>query len=188
MSSAPSPTRSELSAARWAARQTVDPDLRSVDPQSDRVPSRRPPIGRRASRAFARFLLMFCIGVAATLGWQSYGGAARAMIASVSPQLGWLAPSTAPDVMLGGTPAAASVDQQQLDAMSLGLDVVRKSVDRLAVQLAASQQQMAREITKLQAAEQDILDRISASAPRPAPVPARKPAPVTPPSQALPVR
>jgi hypothetical protein len=35
-------------------------------------------------------LISFCVGVAATLGWQSYGDAAREMIASSYPQLGWL--------------------------------------------------------------------------------------------------
>jgi hypothetical protein len=61
------------------------------------------------------FLITFCIGIAATLGWQSYGDAAREMIASSYPQLGWVAPQ----------PASAPSDQQQLNAMSL--DAVRQS-------------------------------------------------------------
>jgi hypothetical protein len=60
--------------------------------------------------------------------------------------------------------------------MLLGLAAVRQSVDQLAAQFVASQQQMASHITKLQAAEQDILDKIN-SAPRPpqAATPTRKP-------------
>ena len=41
------------------------------------------------------FLITFCIGVAATLTWQSYGDAAREMIANSSPELSWLAPRAA---------------------------------------------------------------------------------------------
>jgi len=49
---------------------------------------------------------------------------------------------------------------------------------------AASQQQMASDIAKLKADEQDVFDKISsASPPRPAAAPARKPVPVAPPLQ-----
>jgi hypothetical protein len=187
MSSTSNAARSELSAARWANRQSVDPDLRSIDPDVNRVSARRPPPAKRASRAFARILLTFCFGVAATLAWQSYGGVARAMIASVSPQLGWLAPLPASDETTAA--AVASLDPQQLNSMAAALDVVRRNVDQLAAQLAVSQQQLAREITKLQLAEQDILDKVSASAAKPATVPVRKPAPVaqTSPGQPAPV-
>jgi hypothetical protein len=115
--------------------------------------------------AFARFLTIFFIGVAATLIWQSYGGAAREAIASWSPHLGWLAPPTAP--------AGASPDQ--LAAVSRGLAVVRQSIDKLAA-----------DITKLEATQQDAIDRTPTPSPSPARVPARKPVP--PPSRAPPVR
>jgi hypothetical protein len=80
------------------------------------------------------FLITFCIGVAATLGWQSYGDAAREMIASSYPQLGWVAPR----------PTSAPPDQQQLNAMSP--DALRQSIDRIAISVAASQEQMTRSI------------------------------------------
>jgi hypothetical protein len=87
------------------------------------------------------------------------------------------------------SPATPSPDLEQLKSMSLGLAVVRQSVDRLAAQVAAGQEQMIREITKLQAAEQDVLHKISAPPPRPAAAPGQKPAPLTPPpSQAPPAR
>jgi hypothetical protein len=181
-----SSTRSEFSAGRRATDLSVDPTLRPADLKNDWFPSRRSSLGKRASRALARFLITFCIGVAATLAWQSYGDAARAIVASSSPQLGWLArqaapvAQTAPDTIPPAAPAAPSPDQQQLNTMSLGLAAVRQSID----QLAAGQEQMARDIAKLQAAEQGILDKISASAPRPSGPTPRKPVPPTPASQA----
>jgi hypothetical protein len=180
--------------ALWATGPSIDATLHSAELKEDRFQSVRPSFGRRASRALARFLITFCIGVAATLAWQAYGDAAREMIASSFPQLGWLAPQAAPvsqtalDMIASAAPAAPSPDRQQLNAMSLGLAVLRQSVDQLAAQLAAGQEQMTREITKLRAAEQDILDKISARPPRPAAAPARKPVPLTPPSQAPPER
>ena len=141
--------------------------------------SKRPSLGKRAARGLTRFLVIFCIGVATTLAWQSYGDAAREMIANSSPQLGWLAPQaapvaqTAPDIVARAAPAAPSPDLQQLKEMLLGLAAVRQSVDQLAAQFAAGQQQMAGDIAKLQA-------EISAPPPpRPAAAPARKPVPLT---------
>jgi len=184
-----SSTRSEFSAGRRATKPSVDPTLQPADLKNDGFSSERPSLGNRASRPLARFLVTLCIGVAATLVWQSYGDAAREMIASASPQLGWLAPQaapvarTAPDVIAPAAPAAPSPDQQQLNAMLLGLAAVRQSVD----QLAAGQEQMTRDITKLQTAAQGIFDKISAPPPRPAGATARKPAPLTPASPATPV-
>ena len=65
--------------------------------------------------------------------------------------------------------------EQTIAAAPASLDLVRQSVDKLAI-----------EITKLQAAEQDILDRMSTPAPRPAAASARNP--VLRPSQTLPLR
>jgi hypothetical protein len=43
----------------------------------------------RGSRGFARYLVAFCIGVAATSAWQSYGEATKQIIATRAPELGW---------------------------------------------------------------------------------------------------
>jgi hypothetical protein len=132
-----------------------------------------------------RLLITFCVGVAATLAWQSYGDAAREMIASSYPQLGWLAPQaaiaqTAPVTIV---PSITSSDPRELKAMSLDLAAVRQRVDHLA----AAQEQMTRDITsKLLTAEQEILDKISVPPPQPAAAPARKPVP--PPLQVAPLR
>jgi hypothetical protein len=136
-----------------------------------------------------RLLIALCIGVAVTLAWQSYGDAAREMIANSSPQLSRLAPQTAvaqaaPDTIAPTTP---SHDPQEIKAISVDLAALRQRVDQLAVQIAAGQEQMARDFaTKLQAAEQDILDKIPVLPLQPAAAPVRKPA--SPPLQLAPAR
>jgi hypothetical protein len=93
-------------------------------------------------------VIIFCIGVAATLAWQSYGNAAREMIANSSPQLGWLVPS------------ASASPERQLEAM-------RQRVD----QLTTSQRQIAGDITKLLADQKELLQKISAPLPQSAAIP-----------------
>ena len=73
MSSTLSRTRSEFSTGLWGTEPAVDATLRPAALKNDPLPSKQPPPGKRASRALARFLITFCIGVAATLAWQSYG-------------------------------------------------------------------------------------------------------------------
>jgi hypothetical protein len=184
MSSTLSRRRSDVSTSLWGTEPLMDETpLRAAN---DQFPSKRPSLGKGASRVLARFVIAFCIGVAATLAWQSYGDAAREMIANSSPQLRWLAPQgapfaqTQPDKIAPAVLAAPSSEQQQLNAITL----MRQSID----QLAAGQQQMTREITKLRAAEQEILDKISVPTPRPAAAPTHKPVPVAPSSQSPPVR
>jgi len=169
-----SSTQSEFPEDRWSTEPPIQARIRRTDRGIE-----QPARNKRASRGFARFLIIFCIGVAATLVWQSYGDAAREMIANSSPQLRWLAPQTvaqtAPDMVATTAPSTPSPDVQQLKAVSLGLAAVRQSVE----QLAAAQQQMTDEIAKLQATEQEILDKVSGP-PRPAAAPARKSAPPAP--------
>jgi hypothetical protein len=45
--------------------------------------------GSRGSPGFARYLVAICIGVAATLAWQSYSEATKQMIATSALELGW---------------------------------------------------------------------------------------------------
>ena len=44
---------------------------------------------KRSSRGLARYLVTICIFVAVILAWQSYGEAAKQIIATTAPQLGW---------------------------------------------------------------------------------------------------
>jgi hypothetical protein len=181
-----SSTQSEFPEDRWSTKPQIQARIRPTDRGIE-----QPSLGKRVSRGFARFLIVFCIGVVATLVWQSYGDAAREMIGKSSPLLRWLAPQTAartaPDMVAPTVPATPSPDVQQLKAMSLGLAALRQSVE----QLAAAQQQMTDEIAKLQATEQEILDKVSGP-PRPAaaPAPARKSTPpaASPSSQGSPAR
>jgi hypothetical protein len=141
----------------------------------------RPTLGRRVSRKLSRFLIIFCIGVATPLAWQSYGDAARAMIANSSPQLGWLAPQAVPvaPTAADGLAPAATVSPE-LQQLALGLAAVRRSVDQLTNQLAAGQQQMGADIAKLQADEQEIVNKLSAAPRRIAVPPVPKPVPLAP--------
>jgi hypothetical protein len=186
MSSTLSPTKSEFSAARWATEAPVDAIPRLPNAKNGKLPRKQPSFGKRFSRGLVRFLLTFGIGVGATLAWQSYGDAARDRIANSSEQLAWLAPQpaqAAPRTTAAAAPVAPP-DLEQLKAMSLGLAVVRQSVDQLAAQVAAGQEQMTRDITKLQAGEDDILHKMS-EPPRPAVAPpVRKPPPPAPPQPA----
>jgi hypothetical protein len=186
MAYALSSTQSEFPEDGWPTKPPIQPSIRPTDRRIEQSS-----LGKRASRGLARFLIIFWMGVGATLVWQSHGDAAREMIANSSQQLRWLAPQTvaqtAPDMVAPTAPATPSPDMQQLKAMSLGLAALRQSVE----QLAAAQQQLTDAIAKLQATEQEILDKVS-TPPRPAaaPVPARKSAPPAPPpwSQGPPAR
>jgi hypothetical protein len=119
---------SEFSKGRWATEPSNEPPLHPTE--RTLVTRVRSWLGKLAPLVFARYLITFFIGVAATLAWQSYRYATR---------------------------------EEKIAAAPASLDLVRQSVDRLAV-----------EITKLQATERDILDRISTPPPRSVAPPARK--------------
>ena len=169
--------RSEVSTSLRGTEPLEDEAPRWTYSKNDNFPSIRPSRRKRARRALARFLMTLCIGVGGTLAWQSYGDAAREMIAKSSPQLSWLAPQAAavqtppavPPNMVAS--AAPSPDPQQLKAMSLNIAAMRQSVNQLQ-----------NEITKLRAAQQEILDKISMPPPRQAAAQTHKPQP-TPSSQ-----
>jgi predicted negative regulator of RcsB-dependent stress response len=126
-----------------------------------------------------RFLMTFCIGVAATLGWQAYGDQAREMAAAAYPQLVWLAPAPragAAPTSMGAAPARSA--DSQFQELSLALAAMRQRVDQMALQLSASQEQMSRDISaKVQTAQRDILDKIAAAQPKPEVAAVRRPAP-----------
>lgn len=138
------------------------------------VPATLPAFRARRSGGFGRVLIGFCIGISATLLWQSKGDAAREIISKRYPQLAWLAPQApaalpAPAAVV---PPIGAADPQELKTMSLGLAAVRQRVDKLT----AGQDQISQDLAmKLQAAKQEILDKISVLSPPPAP--ARKPGP-----------
>ena len=217
--------RSDFSAGPRVTEPSLDPTLRPAGLNSAPLLTDRPSLGRRTSRSLARFLVATCVGVSATLAWQSYGGMAKQMIANSAPQLSWLLlppsamnppskgevaveqPSppgvqasvpqaasaqagavtlTTSETTASTAPTAPSPELPQLEAMAHDLAALRQSVE----QLAAGQEQMARDIAKLQTAGQDIRRRISALPPATAamtrkPVPLPQPAPQ---SSAAPLR
>jgi hypothetical protein len=131
------------------AEESLDHMVGQLSPKS-----KRPSLVNRVSRSLARFLIIFCIGVAVTLAWQSYGDDARKMIADSSPRFGWLAPQAARN----GTPSPEFA-------------TMRQSVD----QLAANQQLMAGDIAKLLTDQRELLQKISAPLPPAAASHASKP-------------
>jgi hypothetical protein len=170
----------------------IDP----ADLKNDRLQSTQPAFHKRAPLPLTRFLITFSMGVAATVAWQRYGDATKEMLASSFPQLRWLTSRTGPAARNASdtiaalvAPAAAppSPDQEQVSAISLDLDAVRQSIDRVSRsqeemirnvdRLAAGQAQMTGEITKLQAIGQYIISKTSESLPPAAPGLARSRSP-----------
>ncbi|HTO63514.1 MAG TPA: hypothetical protein VMM15_19915 [Bradyrhizobium sp.] len=123
---------------------------RSQGSKNDHGFTPRPSIGRRMVRALTRFFIAVLIGVGATLAWQSL--AAREMITVQVPLLAWLLPASETQ-----SPAAAPDAAQQLAPLASSLEVVRRSVE----QLAAKQDQMAQNITLLQALEEDVREKMA---------------------------
>ena len=66
---------------------------------------------------YARVAMIFVVGFAAGVAWQSYGGAVRKRIAGWSPHLSWLAPST---------------PSERIKSMSLALAAARQNLDKVA--------------------------------------------------------
>jgi hypothetical protein len=153
---------------------------------------------RRGSRGFVRYLVAICIGVAATLAWQSYGDAAEQIVATRAPELGW-----SPDAKqmiaswtLGWTkppagsekqalpvaqiaPSAPSIDAEKVQQLTQSLAVLRQTVE----QLAAGQDQMTRVIGRLESAVTELIVKIPEPPPQPPAAPARKPTPAPPSSR-----
>ena len=152
------------------AKPSIPPPRPSSSLRIDRVVSGRPSVGRRIFRAFTRFFVAVLIGVGGTLAWQSRGDAVREMVVARAPTLAWLlSVSTA-----APTVAAPSPDPVQLLApLASSLDALRRSVE----QLAAKQDQMAQNIAKLQAVDEDIRQTMSspAQSPQATSIPQHKP-------------
>jgi hypothetical protein len=132
----PIPTQSEHSVDSLPANLFA---RRPSDLEIHRYPNERSSVGKRA---FISILIIFCIGVSATLAWQWHG--AREMIASSSPQLSGLppqaepVPQNAPEVIGLDSRTASSPDQQGPSAL-LDLGVVRQSISQIAASIASSQ-------------------------------------------------
>ena len=145
-------------------------------------------IQMRDPRGFARFAVL--IGVAATLAWQSYGDAAKQVIATKAPELGWspeakqmiaswtlgwTKPPAGPEKIASETvapkaPPAPSLDPAQVQQITRSLAAVRETLQ----ELAGSQRSMARDIATLESAVAEILVKIPEPLPQSPAGPARK--------------
>jgi TolA-binding protein len=111
-------------------------------------------------RKFARYSFAVLIGVAGTLAWQS--DEAVDTLKTWVPSLGLLLPAS---TVRAPAPIVTSVElQQQLKPMMVELAITRRSIEQLAAnqdQSARKQEQIVQAINTLQAAEQDISQKIS---------------------------
>jgi hypothetical protein len=115
---------------------------------------------RAASGGFVRYLVATCVVVAAILAWQSYGDAAKQIVATKLPELGWspqtkqviagwmqqlgwsktpaaeskaaLITHTLPDSAAPKVPTAPTLDPVQVQQMVQSLAALRDSVRQLA--------------------------------------------------------
>jgi hypothetical protein len=118
-----------------------------------------------------RFFSVVLIGVGATLAWQSYGDAAREILAVQAPGLAGLLPVSTKSAVM----AAPSADpMQQLAPLASNLEILRRSLE----QLAAKQDQMAQNIAALQAVDEDIRQKMLSSPPVQQPASMLQPKPV----------
>ena len=136
----------------------------------------RPSTGGRMFRGLTRFIIAVLIGVGGTLAWQSYGDVAREMLATRAPGLAaWLPPA-----MRSAAAATSAAPMDQLAPIASSLELVRRSLD----QMAAKQDQMAQSIAALQAAEEDIRQKMLSAAPAQQPASVLQPRPImSPPAQ-----
>ncbi len=187
-------------------RTTIYDRLRAIDGQMKELESQTK---RRASGAFGLYLVAICLGVSVTLAWQPYAEATKQVIATRAPELGWSPEAkqmiaswfeehgwtkplgsdsrqrqpqlpvaqTAPEATESKAPATPSIDPEQVQQMTRSLTALQQSAE----QLASTQDQMAHEITRLQAADVEILLKLPAPPPPPpiaaAPAVAGRPAP-----------
>jgi uncharacterized coiled-coil protein SlyX len=108
-------TASDVSAAPQVAGPSVLATIRPAEFRNVPFPSDKPSLGSRAARAVTRFLVAVCVGVAGSLAWQSYGGAAREIIADRVPQLAWIA--ARPMMNQTADPAAATEQAAAMPAI-----------------------------------------------------------------------
>src|SRR5215470_16205718 len=121
-------------------RGSADSDLLPIEPSDEFVrPVELKPVGvrllkawpslrRRAVRVLASLPIAFCTGLAIGLLRQSYGDAAKEMIANSHPPLRWLATEPSP-IALNSHPSdiivpVAPSSTEQLNAMSFDLNGV----------------------------------------------------------------
>ncbi len=156
--------RSEYSVVWLPTEPSMEATMPPPDNRkNDRVPSDEALPGMRDPRARARFLVAFCIGVIATLAWQSCSDAARQLVeTSIAP----------------ATFAGPSLDEQHLAAVHQNVDppaAGQWQINPTVVHLASAQVQITRDFASLQQqTERHPISKMSVPPPRPAPAEMRK--------------
>jgi Ni/Co efflux regulator RcnB len=154
--------RSEYSVVWLPIKSSVDA---TMPPADDPKNAERSLVAvERDLRARSRFLVAFCIGVIATLAWQSCSDAARQLVETSSLQLGALAAiaQTTPDVIAPATVAAPSLDKQHLATVQKSVDqraASQRQINLSVVQLASAQEQIAHDFDSLQQIERRTISR-----------------------------
>ena len=195
---------------QWKSVEDMQNHLLQIDRRLDHETSERRAIyyrlvateremKRQRSLRFAGYLVAICIGVVVgALAWQSYGEAsAKQMIAGWIEQLGWTKPTpghenTAIQSSVRRMPQAALVTQTAPNTVTPSAAVEQTVEQKLAAvretleQLAARQDQMEHDITKLQAVDMEILAQTPSPSAQPPATTARNPTPIAPPSSRQP--
>jgi hypothetical protein len=170
--------RGEYSVVWLPTSPSVDAaTLPADDLKNDPVPSNGALPSREDPYAISRFLLAFCIGITATLAWQSCGDAARRLAQASSLKSGGSAPiaQPTPNVIAPETFASRFLSDQHLAALQEDVDrlaVTPQQINIGIVQLPFVREQMTRNISQHQTARHTALN---ASVPLPRPAPAETP-------------
>jgi hypothetical protein len=128
------------------------PAVFTADLKKDWFTNAQPSASKETSGPISRFLMPFCIGVAATLTWQSYSDAAGSMIAKWSPQLAWLAPQAPASQTSPNT--IELITTRIIDRIVTSIAATQEPIVRTVEHLAAGQEQLTREMIKLEAISQ----------------------------------
>jgi len=113
------------------------------------------------------------------LGWAKPPAASNSTPAAQGASQAASLAQTTPEMVVQKAPGTSSLELEQIQVMAKGLITLQQTVDTLA----AHQDQMAHEIDRLQAADQEILDKVSAPSPQAAAAtPPRRTPPASPPS------
>lgn len=120
----PNPASSISESVKGRAARSNKPSLRAL--VQNLIVRARLWLDKLLSFPYARVVMIFVVGFAAGIAWQSYSSAARTTIASWSPLLGWLAPPA----------ASASYERVRADfvAARQSLDKLGSDISRLEAQ------------------------------------------------------
>jgi hypothetical protein len=174
MGAMPSRAKSESYKGLLPIELSVEtPAVFTADLGSQRFANEQPSDPQETSRPFARSLITFCIGIAATLTWQSYNDAAKQIIAGWSPQLAWLAPQA--PVARAVPDTIEKLITRITDRIVANVAATQEPLARTVEQLATGQEQLIRETIRLEAISQYGLSKSLEPPLRPVHAPTAKP-------------